>query len=322
MSIDQATKYISETLHQQIKSKPWEDEKSLPLVLRENYSFYLIEVFNTKMLLMEIRNGKALTPSVLEKQIQMLKKHWADPICICQDSITLYTRKRLIEKQIQFVVPGTHLYLPCLGAEMREYFKAPQVKNDYLSPSAQSIFIYILERGLTDVSSKDITAAFDLSLMSVTRSFGELTAHGLCEKTGTRKQTVYIFDSDKQSLWDKAEKLLRTPVQKKLWINELPVGVKAFASGLDALSEYSDIVAGKEKTFAVSGQTAKDILSATGVEQLPYAEPGAVEMEIWRYDPAFTARGEIVDPRSLYLNFTTDIDERVSMAKERMKEQW
>lgn len=322
MNIEKITKYLTNTLHQTVEAKPWEGEKYLPLFLRENYSFLMLNIMNIKMLLLDIRDGKMLTPSVLEKQIQALKKYWPDLVCICQDTIILYTRKRLIEKQIQFIVPGTHLYLPALGVELREYFKAPKTKNNYLSPSAQSIFIYILEQGMTHVSSRDIINVSELSLMSITRSLGELTAQGLCKKTGTRKKTAYVFEQDSLISWEKANKLLRTPVQRIIWINELPGEVKAFISGLDALAEYSDITAGNIKSFAVSGRTAKTILNTSGIEQLPYAEPGAIEIEIWRYNPAFTARGEIVDPRSLYLNFTATVNERVSMAKERMKEKW
>ena len=322
MDIEQLKRYIKKTLHQQVFVKTWELERKIPLFLRENYMFFLMNIMNTQILLLGIRSGKALTPSVIEKQIQHLKKYWNEPVCIWQDNITLYTRKRLIEKQIQFIVPDTHLYLPCLGTELREYYKAPQTKKDCLSPSAQSIFIYVLEHKFTRVTTKDITSVFPLSLMSVTRSLGELAAHGLCEKTGTRKSTVYIFDKDQQDLWKKSESLMRSPIKKKVWINRLPVNISVYSSGLDALSEYSNIASSSNSTVAVNSQTAKAIFNSQGVETLPYSEPDAVELEIWKYDPSITAREKIVDPRSLYLSFAGTVDERISMELERMKKQW
>jgi hypothetical protein len=322
MNIEQLKRYIEKTLHQLVTMKSWELERRIPLFLRENYVFFVMNILNTQILIMGIRSGKSLTPSVIEKHTQNLKKYWKEPVCLWQDTITLYTRKRLIEKQIQFAVPDTHLYLPCLGTELREYYKSPQTKKECLSPSTQSIYIYILERHLTHVTTKDITGVFLLSLMSVTRSLGELAAHGLCEKTGTRKNTMYIFDKDQQISWKKAENFMRSPIQKKIWINKLPANIPVCNSGLNALSEYSNIASGNNNTVAVNSQTAKTICNTPGIETLPYAEPDVVELEIWKYDPSITAREETVDPRSLYLTFAGTVDERISMELERMKEQW
>ena len=39
MNIDQATKYVSDNLHQPIKVEPYEDEKKLALGIARNYFF-------------------------------------------------------------------------------------------------------------------------------------------------------------------------------------------------------------------------------------------------------------------------------------------
>jgi len=310
--------YLSETLHQAVAIKPWGDETNLPLYYRA-YEFRVLIIKESEILLIAPKEGEAPTPTALEKHIRNLAKYWPGPVCVCQDSILPHTRKRLIEKQVQFIVPGTQLYLPCLGLDLRDYYAAPKQQREYFGPSAQALLVYILEHKLTKVLSSDVIKALGCSLMTATRALGELQAAGLCEKIGSRKNAAYMFAGTQ--LWETAEPSLRDPVQRRIWINQLPEGFPVFMSGLEALSEYT-MIAASHRTVAVSAAVAKEIFALPGVEQLPYQEPDAVELEVWRYDPAITARGNIVDPRSLALCFKDDTDDRTIMEIRRMKEQW
>ena len=319
MNQEQIQKYLSETLHQDTVLKPWGDEKRLPLYLSGTYEFRVLGILQSELLLAMPRTEQAPTPTALEKHIRNLAKYWPGFICVCQNSITPHTRKRLIEKQIQFIVPGTQLYLPCLGLDLRDYYAAPKQQREFFSPSAQALLIYVLEHKITKLVSKDVMEALGCSLMTATRALGELQTMGLCEKKGSRKNAAYVF-MDSQ-LWESAEPYLKDPVQRRAWINRLPEGVPVFMSGLEALSEYS-MIAASYQTIAASTAVARQILEQPGVEQLPYQEPGAVELEIWRYDPAITAREGIVDPRSLALIFKDDKDDRTQIEIDRIKEQW
>lgn len=319
MNQEQIQKYLKETLHLETAVKPWGDETRLPLYLKGAYEFRILGIMKSEILLLLPKEGQAPTPTILEKHLNNLAKYWPGPLCVCQDSIMPHTRKRLIEKQIQFIVPGTQLYLPCLGLDLRDYYAAPKQQREYFGPSAQALLIYIMEQRTTKVVSSDVTKALSCSLMTATRALGEMQAAGLCEKTGSRKNAVYVFEDSQ--LWETAEPSLRDPVQRRIWINQLPEGFPVFMSGLEALSEYT-MIAASHRTVAASSAVAKEILAQPGMEQLPYKEPGAVELEIWRYDPAITARGSIVDPRSLVLCFRGDTDDRTIMEIRRMKEQW
>ena len=53
---------------------------------------------------------------------------------------------------------------------------------------------------------------------------------------------------------------------------------------------------------------------------LPSIETDAIELEIWRYDPAMFATDGIVDPFSLYLSLKDSKDERIQIALEEMME--
>jgi hypothetical protein len=48
---------------------------------------------------------------------------------------------------------------------------------------------------------------------------------------------------------------------------------------------------------------------------VPFPEPNAAEIELWRYEPALLSKdGKSVDPLSLYLSMRGTSDERVEAA--------
>jgi DNA-binding MarR family transcriptional regulator len=316
-------KYLSETLHQDALIEPWgEQTQMLPPFLLGEFEFYTVKVLNTIFLLLWRKSNDDITPIVLEKRIAAATKQWNGPFCVGQEKITAYTRKRLMEKKIQFIIPGTQLYLPCIGLDLRERFSPVKTVKETLSPSAQLLLLFVLDRKLTECKGKDMAEKLEISQMTVTRAFGELEMHGLCERSGIRRNAEYHFAADGAALWEQAEPHLASPVKKRVWLSKLPAEIPAFTSGLEALAEYTFIASDDMRTTAVSHDTAKLILAAPDVAQLPYQEPGAVQLEIWKYDPAVLASGQTVDQRSLYLCFKDDKDDRTQIELERMKSEW
>jgi len=59
-------------------------------------------------------------------------------------TLASYERKRLVEKNVPFVVPGNQFYLPDLGIDFREYFRQPQKVVTGFAPATQAIFIAAL----------------------------------------------------------------------------------------------------------------------------------------------------------------------------------
>ena len=52
--------------------------------------------------------------------------------------------------------------------------------------------------------------------------------------------------------------------------------------------------------------------------EIPFAEPGAWEIQVWSYDPNLCAADNTVDRLSLYLSLRDDRDERVEGALDEM----
>jgi hypothetical protein len=53
-------------------------------------------------------------------------------------------------------------------------------------------------------------------------------------------------------------------------------------------------------------------------QEIPFREPGTVEIEVWSYAPSLFAEGDAVDRLSLFLSLQEDKDERVQAAVEEM----
>jgi len=278
---------------------------------------------NTQLLIAMLNDGKEATPAAFEKHLAKLADFWRLPICIGMEKTTAYTRKRLMEKRIQFIVPGSQMYLPCLGVDLREHFASQKEKAAYLSPSAQMLLFYVFEQKRFSIKAVDAVKPLGLPHGSISRAFGELCSHGLCDRVGIRCNAEYRFEADLSAIWEKAFPLLRSPRLKTYWVSNLPAGINTFISGVDAIAEYTELATGSGSIArAVDAATCKRILTYPGVEVFPYLEPEAVALEAWRYNPGVLARNGVVDPRSLYLCFADDKDQRTQIELERMKTQW
>lgn len=323
MDVARAQKYLSEIFHQELWIEPYKSKlQNLPPFLLGEFEHYTVRIIDTDILLLWRKNSDAISPALLKKRIAAAVDGWNGPVCVGLDKVTAYTRKQLIEKDIQFVVPGTQLYLPCVGTDLRERYSSLKKAEDMLSPSAQLLLLLTLKYSYLEMKGRDTAERLKISQMTVTRAFGELESHGLCQRTGIRRNTAYHFDGDPVALWDKAEAHLSSPIKKSVWISRFPSGLPSFLSGLAALAEYTFIAADDLRTIAVSSKTAKAALAMPEVLQLPYQEPGSVLLEIWKYDPEALAEGKTVDRRSLYLCFKDEKDDRIQIELERMKSKW
>ena len=74
------------------------------------------------------------------------------------------------------------------------------------------------------------------------------------------------------------------------------------------------------KTVCMGGPLWKGFQEKYAPIELARPEPGALEIEVWRYLPAKFARNGVADPLSVYLSFENNADERIEMALEKMLE--
>ena len=248
-----------------------------------------------------------------------LSRLFKGSIVYITESVKSYIRQRLIQKQIQFIVPGNQLFLPEFGYDLREYYRSKNKSTQTLTPAALSIVLLFLNTGddCTVYTYSDLISLLNYSPMTISRSAAELEVNGLVKigKKGREKTLSFIFD--KHDLWEKKINLFRSPVIKRIWIlNSNHYNIK---SGLLALSFQTeldrpdyDIIAVHVKNWKKSEQKARSLEVDSYVEN-------ATQVELWSYNPELFAKNGIVDNYSLYLSLMNEVnDERIQIALDRL----
>ncbi len=332
----EALKYILETLGIQATTTPIAKSNldRLPLYIHETYKLYKTEFFNTEIILAELKNDKELSIHQTEKQVQQIKDLLNQKVVVVFENIQAYKRKRLIEKGINFIVPGKQLYLPDLMVDLRESYTHPKAKqkNEKLLPSAQFLLIYhILHRNnnwkLEEHSFKEIAQKFDYTPMAITNAIDNLKHHEWVEVQGEKEKFIR-FKYDRNELWNIAHQknLLVNPVLKTVFVDEKPEEVSLLQSNASALPEYTDLNPSNQQYFAIEKSAFYSLKKRNALVTLNEYE-GRFVLEIWKYNP-LNLVGELpndlnaVDPLSLYLSVKDTRDERVEMALKQLLEKY
>lgn len=312
--------YVRDVLGIQVTIRPWKDQSRLPFFLSAIYSFHEMVVLEHRCLLMLTKKGEEITPATVCKHQEQLQKIWTGPCVYVPHEISAYNRKRLMEHQVSFIVPGSQLYLPDLGMDLREHYrKLRHNPTKPFSPATQAVVIHALMHGTQEhFTPSAIAKTLGYTMMTMTRAFDELEAAniGMMQRKG--KERWWQFEGNKRELWDLAKPLMRSPVKKHTWVmHEAP----AATAGISALAGYSMLNPPTRPVYAIGIEQWKK-WRRDGVVELPSADEASFDLEIWNYNPDLflSAKQHIVDPFSLYLSLAENSNERVEAALIEMME--
>ena len=314
--------YLSLTLGLQVHPTPWANAKALPFLLRDRYEFFTLYLLKAKYLLMVAKDKAEETPAEVRKHLKMAQQHWEGEVIYVTQAITSSDRTRLIQQRVPFIVPGTQLYLPDLGMDLREHFKRlamPPGKT--FSPATQIIVLDALINGSKEVMNGiQLGEKFDYSLMTITRALNELEETGVAAVQTYGRERKLNFNLTKKELWEKAKTHLRNPIKisKPDYDIKTASNPRHVEAGLTALAHYSNLAEPKEKTYATDidpmflKRTREDFLP-------PQWDPNQKNyLEVWSYGPKLSSDQKRVDPFSLYLSLRDNQDERIQTALEEM----
>ncbi|MDR1437079.1 MAG: hypothetical protein LBI65_03060, partial [Candidatus Symbiothrix sp.] len=139
--------YIHEILgfNVYIENLPATPFKEIPLYLRSANSYYLLRFEGYRLILSFSKEEKQKTALQLKKQSQVIFKNTGMKVVFGMDKQSSLLRKRLIQEKINFIIPGSRLYLPELLIDLKEIIPRPKYFPDFLSPSAQFLLLYHLQ---------------------------------------------------------------------------------------------------------------------------------------------------------------------------------
>ncbi|GAK61002.1 hypothetical protein U27_00900 [Candidatus Vecturithrix granuli] len=291
--------------------------KNLPIYLRETYLIQTTRLFERDILFLQPRDHQRLTVQQYCKHIHVIEKAFSSPAVLLLESIEAYNRKRLIQKQLAFIIPGKQMFIPQLLVDLKEFRSVVQKKKEKIQPAAQCLLLfYILKEEVEKMSLKKIAEKLHYTPMTISRAVNDLAEKKLCHLEGIKDKRV-IFDEKKEHLWDKSLPYLQNPIIKKVYLEEVSGQTPMYKAACSALSYYTNLTEDSLPWYAIS-KTDYSYLKRQKQIKVIHNVEGGVGLEIWKYAPGILAQNHIVDPLSLYLTFQEIKDERVEMELERM----
>lgn len=312
--------YLQEILGISIMPTAWDDSKRLPFYLRSQYTYFGIKFLNQCCLLVHDNHAQEQSSSITKKHLEKIRNNWKGEVVYVRERLSSYNRKRLIELKISFLIPGKQMYLPTFGVHLREHFTRQRSQPDKFSPSAQALIIHILHHEFLDQNFTPTKMAHELgySSMTMTRAFDEFELACLGEISLEGRERIIRFSGSKKDNWEIAKRFLGSPVKKRLYIEQpikIPQGVRASLTALADLTMLEEPIG---TVIAITSENWKVTQQNQRINILPIPEPGAVEIEVWSYDPIQFATEGVVDRLSLFLSLQDNKDERVGSALENM----
>jgi DNA-binding MarR family transcriptional regulator len=311
--------YFHETLGVKLTLAPWASEGRMPLFLQDRYRFFQGQVLNLRCLFMADTHEQEESPAVIRKHLDQVRAKWDDPVVYVRNRVTAYNRKRLIEHKVPFVVPGTQMYLPLLGIDLREHFRKLRQDKSGLGPAAQAVLIHALLRGPENLGPTVLAKQLGYSIMTMSRALDELDAAELGHTVANGRERRIGFVGPKRELWEKAQPLLHSPVVKRCSIRLSPnTKLPGPRAGLSALAHYSMLAEPKGIAIALGREDWNVLRQNARTQAIMADEPDAVTIELWNYTPSLFAEQGWVDRLSLYLSLRETDDERVQAALDQM----
>ena len=300
----------------------------LPIYITETFKLFNINLFNKELIFAELRNGEALSILQIEKQLKQIHKQLNKIVVIVLENVKSYNRKRLIEKKINFIVPGKQMYLPDLLIDLRESYPRDNTQKETLMPSAQLLIIYHilcnnLNWNIQEHPFKDIAQKIGYTPMTITKAIDNLKSHRLIDVIGEKEKFIR-FRYDKKALWEKIKEdnLFVNPVLKIVFVDEKPKGLTLLKSNTSALSTFSDLNPSNQAYYAIEKDEFYKLQKSNALVN-PNPVEGKYALEIWKYKPVKIVNNmTVVDPLSLYLSMQDKTDERIDMALDQILKRW
>jgi len=309
--------YLGETLGIHPTFSGWKDSHRIPYAIRGDYSFSEMSLLGHKFVLVAAKEHSEVSPAKVAKHLAWIHENCQRTGVFVANGLEAYNRKRLIEHKVPFIIPKNQLYLPDLGIDFREHLRNVRQKRPRLSPSAQVVLLaHLLGKFSNEFwTATSLANIFDSTKMTMSRAIEDLEIQDLIDAEMQWREKQIHFKEQGWELWVKAKPVLRSPVQKRVFVENINWSCGTMA-GLSALSKSTMIAAPSREIRALSSKAWKELQTNTNLRIIPEASADLTqaELEIWRYDPQLLSDGGSVDPLSLYLSLADITDERVQSA--------
>jgi hypothetical protein len=216
--VDDLIKYIEDTTGATpaVEPLPKGSLSKLPVYLTSLFEIRRLRFFGHPVVIAIVDEHDKPDLAQLARQRETLAEKLDTAVVLVLPQIKSYERKRLIEKQIPFIVPGRQMYLPMLLIDLRESFPAPvHAPAKTISWVAQVIVLrHLLSHDVTERPLSHIASMLGYTAMAISQAVDELVALRLCERVRVGRVKTIQFLAAPGAIWKKASPHMRSPHQE------------------------------------------------------------------------------------------------------------
>jgi hypothetical protein len=341
ITINALALYLDTILGVAINAREWSEQGKLPYYLHDHYSFAEITLLGRDCVaLVEKHLSTGESPAV-RKHIDFLRKSHNRSFLFVTAALAAHDRKRLIEQQVQFIVPGNQLFIPEFGMDLREQFKARREKIEVMGPATQAMLIrQLCSPWDHSLQTDDLTMGkgygglnqeFKYSRMTLSRSVKELEnlelislVDNLINQRSGKPTKDIAFKMSSTELWKKSRQSMKSPVKKVVYLTKIPdIGPEklllAGESALAMLAKDTMLAEPKLPVYAMSYDRYRALREAKRIRE-ERRDEAACEVQIWLYEPMEIWKwSPCVDVFSLIQSFKDEQDPRLQMCVEEIE---
>jgi len=289
--------FIGRMLHYHMKVQAYEKKRELPLIMQEAYEYRVTQMMGTRCLLVTPKEHINLV--TIKKVNAYLKKATGLEVVFCFESLKAYTKDKMIENQIAFVINDEQLYVPFWGTYLKNSRVRGRAVEKILSLS-QKFLLFAIYKGWNKINVSEAAHELGVSRMSMSRVFVDLENQDLRLIKVEGKSKYFVWKEETAALWDLVLPILRNPIKREYRL-ENPIRDKSLQyGGLTALSEYTMMTDNTYKTYAIKQTQVKEL----GLEDRQLVSRGEVPSEVMQvmlYEIPFDD-GKCIDPLSTILS--------------------
>lgn len=262
----------------------------------KSYSFYEITLAGVSVIVAERKNQEGFNGSNIVKEYKQMKEYFGFPLLLELSVNDSAFQRQLINKKVNFVVPGRQLYFPELFISLCEVPCKKRKADKTLTISAQVMLLYHLQKkSLAGIPFKEIAGLIGYSAKTVSLVVEELCNFGIAKvAVDGRHKTLQFFKCGVE-LYLQVEKLLQSPVITSGYTDNDVNEPGLFQVGYGVLNNaYSDKP--QYQTYGISSRRAKD------VKLRVYSSNKKYSVEVWEYSPTLIGSDGKADLLSVLLS--------------------
>lgn len=281
-----------------LKTKPFPNRDDLPIYLERNYTMETAEYAGTNFLLATPRDKINL--SAIRKQRLQLETITGLKCVLVFDTLNWYTREKMIEEGIPFILKDRQFFLPFLGIFLSQNKHRDLKKVEKLSFATQHFLLLAIYQAWSNITVTAAAKEMAVSKMTMTRCYDEIEAidPSLIKKSGRSRR--FVWDHSSYDLWKLLKPFFRNPtIRSYALLDSIEITPKKL-SGLSAIAHYTMISDNAFETFAVNLNDEKR-LSLKKRICVPDNEIPAMVIQVMPYKIEY-ADGKAVDPLTAILS--------------------